>query len=202
MQEEARRLVRIQRVFEESSTGTRPPTKNYEDLHELAAELKLKSELWEVVCEADGHLSTCSVDTIRSVDLEKMNEVASHIDLVVDKIRACATQVASGFELERLEKLQATLHGLAPVIRDLRNPHLVERHWSKLEHKMLCSLMPVIVETTESTEDEEADTSTSTSTRLDLQMQQLLDANVVAMLQLFVMYQRRRQLKQRSLGAS
>ncbi|ETN06825.1 hypothetical protein PPTG_12843 [Phytophthora nicotianae INRA-310] len=180
MQEEARRLVRIQRVFEESSTGTRPPTKNYEDLHELAAELKLKSELWEVVCEADGHLSTCSVDTIRSVDLEKMNEVASHIDLVVDKIRACATQVASGFELERLEKLQATLHGLAPVIRDLRNPHLVERHWSKLEHKMLCSLMPVIVETTESTEDEEADTSTSTSTRLDLQMQQLLDANVVA----------------------
>ncbi|KAG3175685.1 hypothetical protein C6341_g9340 [Phytophthora cactorum] len=183
MQLEARRLVRIQQVFEESSTGVRPPSKKFEDLHELAAELKLKSELWEAVCEADGHLSACSTESIRSVDLDKMNEVASHVDLVVEKIRQYATQVASSFELERLEKLQATLHGLAPVIRDLRNPHLVERHWSKLEHKMQCSLTPISVETTESTtEVEEIDnvTSTSTSTRLDLQMQQLLDVNVVA----------------------
>ncbi|EEY54935.1 dynein heavy chain-like protein [Phytophthora infestans T30-4] len=155
MLHEARRLVRVQHVFAEASTGLRPPSQKFEDLHDLAAELKLKSELWEAVCEADGHLSACSGDTIRSVDLDKMNDVASHVDLVVENIRQCATQVASSFELERLEKLQATLHGLVPVIRDLRNPHLVERHWSKLEHKLQCSLLPSI-------------------------MQQLLDVNVVA----------------------
>ncbi|EGZ22195.1 hypothetical protein PHYSODRAFT_492316 [Phytophthora sojae] len=136
MQEEARRLVRIQLVFEDASGGLRPQTKNFEDLDMLAGELKLKSELWEAVCEADEHLDNCSTDTIRSVDLDKMGEVASHVDAVVENIRPCTTQVVGGFELERLEKLQATLHGLAPVIRDLRNPHLAERHWSKLEHKM------------------------------------------------------------------
>ncbi|KAF4033530.1 Dynein heavy chain [Phytophthora infestans] len=127
MLHEARRLVRVQHVFAEASTGLRPPSQKFEDLHDLAAELKLKSELWEAVCEADGHLSACSGDTIRSVDLDKMNDVASHVDLVVENIRQCATQVASSFELERLEKLQATLHGLVPVIRDLRNPHLMQQ---------------------------------------------------------------------------
>ncbi|KAI9993010.1 hypothetical protein PInf_015065 [Phytophthora infestans] len=180
MLHEARRLVRVQQVFAEASTGLRPPSQKFEDLHDLAAELKLKSELWEAVCEADGHLSACSGDTIRSVDLDKMNDVASHVDLVVENIRQCATQVASSFELERLEKLQATLHGLVPVIRDLRNPHLVERHWSKLEHKLQCSLLPSIVETPECIEDEEVETSTCTGTRLGLQMQQLLDVNAVA----------------------
>ncbi|KAF4135437.1 Microtubule-binding stalk of dynein motor domain-containing protein [Phytophthora infestans] len=180
MLHEARRLVRVQHVFAEASTGLRPPSQKFEDLHDLAAELKLKSELWEAVCEADGHLSACSGDTIRSVDLDKMNDVASHVDLVVENIRQCATQVASSFELERLEKLQATLHGLVPVIRDLRNPHLVERHWSKLEHKLQCSLLPSIVETPECIEDEEVETSTCTGSRLGLQMQQLLDVNVVA----------------------
>lgn len=116
-----------------------------------------------------------------------MGEVASHVDAVVENIRPCTTQVVGGFELERLEKLQATLHGLAPVIRDLRNPHLAERHWSKLEHKMQCSLMPIITENNENAEEEEEEedfaaldaTALSSSTRLDIQVQQLLEVNAV-----------------------
>ncbi|KAE9015961.1 hypothetical protein PF011_g7382 [Phytophthora fragariae] len=182
MQEEAARLVRIQLVFEEASGGLRPQSKSFEDLSTLAAELKLKSELWEAVCEADEHLNNCSTDTIRAVDLDKMGEVAGHVDVVVEKIRQCATQVAGGFELERLEKLQATLHGLAPVIRDLRNPHLAERHWTKLEHKMQCSLMPILTENTENVEKEEesAAVDATSSTRLDIHVQQLLEVNAVA----------------------
>ncbi|KAG6589328.1 uncharacterized protein IUM83_19919 [Phytophthora cinnamomi] len=184
MQKEARRLVRIQLVFDDASGGLPLQSRDFEDLNILAGELKLKRELWEAVCEADEHLNNCSTDTIRSVDLDKMGEVASRIDTVVENIRQCATQVAGGFELERLEKLQATLHGLAPVIRDLRNPHLAERHWSKLEHKMQCSLMPVIVENTEATEEDEFAvldaTTESFSPRLDIQVQQLLEVNAVA----------------------
>ncbi|KAK1941537.1 Dynein heavy chain 6 [Phytophthora citrophthora] len=180
--EEARRLVRIQQVFEEASSGPRPPMKMFEDLDELAVELKLKRELWEAVCEADEHLTACSSDTIRSVDLEKMNAVATHVDTVVENIRQYSGQVA-GFELDRLEKLQTTLHGLAPVIRDLRNPHLAERHWTKLEHKMQCSLLPERIEN-ESAEVLETDEAsalepTNTSSRLDLQIEQLLQANAV-----------------------
>ncbi|GMF24258.1 unnamed protein product [Phytophthora lilii] len=179
MQEEARRLIRIQQVFEEASSGLRPPSKTFEDLNELSGELKLKS--------ADEHLSVCSTDTIRLVDLDKMGTIGSHVDSVVENIRQCATRVAGGFELERLEKLQATLHGLAPVIRDLRNPHLAERHWSKLEHKMQCSLMPISIESKEnsgvdevSTAFDDVITTSSLSARLDLQVQQLLEVNAVA----------------------
>ncbi|POM57663.1 LOW QUALITY PROTEIN: Hypothetical protein PHPALM_37795 [Phytophthora palmivora] len=186
MQEEARRLIQIQEVFEEASSELRPPRKNFEDLNELAGELKLKSELWEAVCEADQYLSACSSDTIRNVDLNKMGVVASHVDSVVENIRQCATQVTGGFELERLEKLQTTLRGLAPVIRDLRNPHLAERHWSKLEHKMQCSLVPASVQSAEAVEVDgldsiDPDTSTIlSSSRLDLHMEQLLEVNAVA----------------------
>ncbi|KAL3670478.1 hypothetical protein V7S43_004797 [Phytophthora oleae] len=182
-QEESRRLVRIQKVFEEASSGPRPPMKTFEVLDELAGELKLKRKLWEAVCEADEHLSACSSDTIRSVDLEKMSVVASHVDAVVENVRQYSAQVA-GFELDRLEKLQATLHGLAPVIRDLRNPHLAERHWTKLEHKMQCFLLAISSETesAEVTEVDEASAleSASTSSRLDLQIQQLLQVSAVA----------------------
>ncbi|GMF40072.1 unnamed protein product [Phytophthora fragariaefolia] len=178
MQEEAKRLIRIQQVFEDASGGLRPQTKNFEDLNQLVGEMKLKS----AVCEADEYLTNCSTDTIRSVDLDKMREVASRVDAVVEDIRQYASKAAGGFELERLEKLQTTLHGLAPVIQDLRNTHLEERHWSKLEHKMQCSLMPVNTETT-ADEDEflaSDSTTTSPSNRLDLQVKQLLEVNVVA----------------------
>ncbi|KAH7492670.1 Dynein axonemal heavy chain 6 [Phytophthora ramorum] len=185
MQQEASRLTRIQRVFEEASNDLRPPSTTFEGLNALAVELKLKSELWEAVCEADEHLEACSTDTIRSVDLDTMGVVASRVDRVVENIRQCSAQVVGAFELDRLEKLQATLHGLAPVIRDLRNPHLAERHWSKLEHKMQCSLVSIVVETAANSEvpatlDSTDSTETLVSNRLDLQVQQLLDANAVA----------------------
>uniref|UniRef100_H3HDY6 Dynein heavy chain n=1 Tax=Phytophthora ramorum TaxID=164328 RepID=H3HDY6_PHYRM len=175
MQQEASRLTRIQRVFEEASNDLRPPSTTFEGLNALAVELKLKSELWEAVCEADEHLEACSTDTIRSVDLDTMGVVASRVDRVVENIRQCSAQVVGAFELDRLEKLQATLHGLAPVIRDLRNPHLAERHWSKLEHKMQCSLVSIVVETAANSEVPATLDSTDSTETL-----QLLDANAVA----------------------
>jgi hypothetical protein len=43
MQSEARRLVHIQQVFEEASNDLRAPSKAFEDLNALSAELRLKS---------------------------------------------------------------------------------------------------------------------------------------------------------------
>ncbi|KAG7382838.1 hypothetical protein PHYPSEUDO_004289 [Phytophthora pseudosyringae] len=188
MQQEASRLIRIQQVFEEAANDLLPPSKTFENLNALSAELKLKSELWQAVCEADEHLSECSTDTIQSVDLDKMGTVASHVDSVVETIRQCTSRVVGNFELDRLEKLQATLHGLAPVIRDLRNPHLAERHWSKLEHKMQCSLAPISADVDEETQVDELapaleatdGTEPLVSSRLDLQVKQLLEVDAVA----------------------
>ncbi|RLN89754.1 hypothetical protein BBJ28_00006653 [Nothophytophthora sp. Chile5] len=178
MQQKATRFVRIQQVFEESSTDSRPPSNTFERLNVLAAELKLKS-LWTAVCEADEYLSACSIESLRSIDLAKMGVLASRVDSVVDRIRQRVSQVAGDFEVERLERLQATLHGLAPMIRDLRNPHLAERHWSKLERKMQCSLTPPSSESTEA-EDASRLNHPETSSHLDLTVQHLLSVNAVA----------------------
>ncbi|RLN76814.1 hypothetical protein BBJ28_00007659 [Nothophytophthora sp. Chile5] len=178
MQQEATRFMRIQQVFEESSTDSRPPSNIFERLNVLAAELELKS-LWAAVCEADEYLRTCSTESLRSIDLAKMGVLASRVDSVVDRVHERVSQVAGDFEVERLERLQATLHGLAPMIRDLRNPHLAERHWSKLERKMQCSLTPLSSESTEA-EDASSPNQPETSSHLDLTVQHLLSVNAVA----------------------
>ncbi|KAG7392701.1 hypothetical protein PHYBOEH_006315 [Phytophthora boehmeriae] len=181
MQQDATKLVHIQQVFEEVSSDPRRPRKTFEELDILSTELRLKSDVWQAVCETDEYLRGCSTDTLHSIDLDKMSALASRVDSVIENTRLNASQIADSFEVDRLEKLQTILHGLGPVIRDLRNPHFAERHWTKLEHKMQCSLAPPCAESEENARAEDlAGTEPLVNNRLSLQVQQLLEVGAVA----------------------
>lgn len=66
-----------------------------------------------------------------------VNELAATIDRAYDSSILMAA-------LTRLENAKNTIEGLMPVIRDLRNEHLHQDHWTKLEYKLQCPLTILI----------------------------------------------------------
>lgn len=129
------------------------------------------------MCEADEHMQSASAQTLREVDLSKMATLSEKIRAVVVRARGSETDM---LVLERLEKAQHLLEALGPIVRDLRNPALKERHWTKLERKLESSLR--IPEPTAKSETH-ANVSTinadADAHRLDLLIRDLLKINVV-----------------------
>lgn len=65
-----------------------------------------------------------------------MRQVVTELEATVDLAYNSSFCMAA---LTRLENAKDTIEGLMPVIRDLRNEHLHQDHWTKLEHKLQCS---------------------------------------------------------------
>lgn len=66
-----------------------------------------------------------------------MRQVVNKLETTIDRAYDSSIVMAA---LTRLETAKNTIEGLMPVIRDLRNEHLHQDHWTKLEHKLQCSL--------------------------------------------------------------
>lgn len=171
------RLVWVQNVFVESSNNSRQPTNEFAELKTISSELRLKSELWDTVCMAEDYLSAHSSTTLRDIDVGKMKALVVHMDEVSKRLQQSSFRIAA---LKRLEDSKNVIEGLTPVIRDLRNESMEERHWTKLEHKLQCSFTILVAVTPE---EESQDGDSSVTVRevkyLDLPLRHLLEIQAV-----------------------
>lgn len=125
-------------------------------------------ELWSVLCEASNHMQSASCQTIQLVDIGRMTTLCERIRDVIHQIKHVG---ADTFVVERLRGVKHMFEALAPIIRDMRNPHMKERHWTKLERRMNCSLSAQKI--SDLTTDE-------TNQRLMLPLQRLIDVDAAA----------------------
>ncbi|TYZ60804.1 hypothetical protein PybrP1_004004 [[Pythium] brassicae (nom. inval.)] len=137
----ASRLVWVQDVLAASSNNARPPTNDFAELGAITTELTLKRELWDAVCAAEDYLSARANATLREIDIGELKAMVEVMNQVVRRLQQSATRIAA---LTRLVDAKDVVEGLTPVIRDLRNEHLEERHWAKLERKLQCSFTLVV----------------------------------------------------------
>lgn len=172
------RLVWVQNVFAESSNNSRQPTNEFTELKSISSELRLKNKLWDAVCKAEDYLSARSSTTLRDIDVGEMKALVAHMDEVFRSLQQSSFRIAA---LKRLEDSKNVIEGLTPVIRDLRNESMEERHWTKLEHKLQCSFA-ILVAATPDEASQDADHS-SVSMRevkyLDLPLRHLLEIQAV-----------------------
>lgn len=178
------RLVWIQNVFAETSSNARQSTNEFGELKLLSTELRLKNELWEAVCVAEEYLNARCNETLREIDVSKMRAIVIHVEGVIKRLQRSSLRISA---LKRLEDSKNTIEGLTPVIRDLRNENMHERHWTKLEHKLQCSFsipMPGDACELDATVDDRAGSESGSSLReakyLDLPLRHLLEIQAVS----------------------
>lgn len=171
-------LVWAQNIFAESSNNSRQPTNEFSDLKTISSELRLKSELWEAVCKAEDYLSARSTMTLRDIDVGEMKTLVGYMDKVFKRLKQSSFRIAA---LKRLEDSKNVIEGLTPVIRDLRNERMEERHWTKLEHKLECSFTILVAGTTPEDSGQEGDSNVAMTEvkYLDLPLRHLLDIQAV-----------------------
>lgn len=137
----SRQLVWVQDVLAASSNNARPRTNDFAELHSISKDLTLKRELWDTVCAAEDYLSARSNTTLRELDVRELKALVDEMNHVVRRLQQSGTRIAA---IKRLVGAKNVVEGLTPVIRDLRNEDLDERHWTKLEHKLQCSFTLVV----------------------------------------------------------
>lgn len=137
----ATRLVWVQDVFADASNNARAPTNSFAELRTVSSELALTRELWDAVCTAEDYLSARASTTLRDIDVDELKGMVERMGQVVQRLRQSPSPMPA---LERLEDAKSVIEGLAPVVRDLRNANLEERHWAKLEDKLQCSFSLVV----------------------------------------------------------
>ncbi|TMW64648.1 hypothetical protein Poli38472_011528 [Pythium oligandrum] len=175
-------LIWAQHVFAEFSHGSRAPAEEFIGLQTLSHELKLKNELWEAVNDAEAYLESKRDETLRDINLSHLQDLLQKVEGVMKKIQQTNLHVPT---LKRLENCKTVLEGLSPVIRDLRNEHMEERHWTKLENKMNQSFVRVVsVEQDEEDPSEEIDEAAPRVTTkevkyLDLPFRHLIEVEAV-----------------------
>ncbi|GLD96917.1 hypothetical protein PINS_up005600 [Pythium insidiosum] len=178
MSKQSATLVWIQNVFNEFAHSARPPLEEFVELKSVSSELKMKNDLWEAVCSAEEYLVVRSYDTLRAIDLLELRGILQRVETVVKRLEESGLNLPA---LQRLRTCKSTLTSLSPVIRDLRNENMEDRHWTKLEHKMNCSFeRQMLVNQVDSTEgEEESDSSSQTVKHLDLPLCHLLEINAM-----------------------
>jgi hypothetical protein len=205
MMEQSESLNWTKTVFADISSSVMPPTNEFDELNELARHLKLKAvsvfpnlllwyvcmpeflmltvrlgiqELWEVLCMAKEHIQAESSQSLRDVNLIKMTTLSKHMREIIDRARSSQRDSSDALVLGQLVSLQQTLEALGPIVHDLRNSCMAERHWTKLERKMETNLSVLGVVTTP--DQDPSDESGSDKQRLELPLRHLLAVNVVA----------------------
>ncbi|DAZ94854.1 TPA: hypothetical protein N0F65_008156 [Lagenidium giganteum] len=181
---ESQRLVRIQQIFAEFTGGNKVTVVDFSELPVISNELTLKNDLWVAVCVAEDYLAATSDETLRELDLGKMKTVVQHVQEVINRLQKSSLRFAA---MQRLEESKSIIEGLAPIIRDLRNENLEERHWAKLEHKIGCAFSLRVRDDSNDTEkaDGEADTGADKTApphevrHLDLPFKHLLTIQAV-----------------------
>ncbi|PVD36438.1 hypothetical protein C0Q70_03422 [Pomacea canaliculata] len=111
----------------------------YEALEEAHAELKLKELLWKSMDEWDGLMNEWTEAPFESLDPEELN-------IVTTKYGKSVMQLEKGLPpngvvpllKEKVEKMRDRM----PVITDLRNPTLKQRHWDVIEDVLNCHFSP------------------------------------------------------------
>lgn len=186
---QATQLVWVQTVLADASSNTRAPTNEFTELQAVVTDVTHKRELWDAVCRAEDYLASRACTTLRDMDVSEMKAIVAQTSAVIAQLQRRGVQIPA---LRRLEDAKNVVEGLTPVIRDLRNEHLEERHWTKLEHRLQCAFtMTVAVpeeelaaatEHTLGSDDHSATVDTPTHREvkyLDLPLQHLLDIQVV-----------------------
>ncbi|XP_047672459.1 dynein axonemal heavy chain 6 isoform X2 [Tachysurus fulvidraco] len=110
----------------------------YDSLDELSAEMKLKHLLWDSLEEWDKLQNSWMQSTFHDLDPEILS-------IQVNKYNKYVNQLEKGLPPNSVvPKLKAgveAMKGKLPVVTDLRNPCLKERHWIMLESLVGVSLL-------------------------------------------------------------
>jgi dynein heavy chain len=105
------------------------PQPPYKELVFLDRELELLGKLWGLVAEWQGTYSSWKDGKFRDIKVDEMEEVATRISKAVIKLgRDIKGWPSWAWIKDIIDAFKRTM----PLITDLRNPAMRQRHWQQL----------------------------------------------------------------------
>lgn len=122
LEERAQRFQYYQEVLQVEVTP-------YEDLRERRADMNVKSSLWNSLHKWDEYSGIWMKTPFDEINVDLIAEQVKVYGKVASKARAMLEDnEVVGILREKVSSFKETL----PVVQNLRNPHLLDRHWSEI----------------------------------------------------------------------
>ena len=103
---------------------------NYDDLEETYMDMKLKVGLWTGLRDWEDMTAKLDTTTLDDIDTDSIGrDVATYTKLAGSAKRGLPGNNVVPVLAERVEDFKKLL----PAVMDLRNPHLLDRHWKEIE---------------------------------------------------------------------
>lgn len=129
-QKEVLRLRSKAQQFQQYQELLQQEPADYEELEETYADMKIKVGLWEGIRDWDTLTKALDDTELDKIDTEGINrEIQNYTKLVGQATRGLPGNMVVPILKERVEAFKK----LMPAVMDLRNPHLLDRHWREIE---------------------------------------------------------------------
>ena len=129
-QKEVLRLRSKAQQFQQYQELLQQEPADYEELEETYVDMKIKVGLWEGIRDWDTLTKALDDTELDKIDTEGINrEIQNYTKLVGQATRGLPGNMVVPILKERVEAFKK----LMPAVMDLRNPHLLDRHWREIE---------------------------------------------------------------------
>ena len=130
MKATADKVQRQQKLFNKHDTNSSGVVERFEELKIVVDDIRLKKKIWDALREFKLLTELWTKTQFDKLDADEMsNEVTSYNKIVMNAERTLPTNNV----VPELKTMVTTFKNTVPVVNDLRNDALIDRHWAKIE---------------------------------------------------------------------
>jgi dynein axonemal heavy chain len=119
--------------YEEYQTVLEVPVDSYNDVAHTRKDLNAKLELWRALDQWECHTLEWTHTTFSEVQVDA---ISKEVTLFMKKVGHAKHVLGETVVTEKLKNMVMEMKHTAPVVADLRNEHLKERHWAEIQEIM------------------------------------------------------------------
>ena len=130
MKATADKVQRQQKLFNKHDTNSSGVVERFEEMKDVVDDIRLKKKMWDSLRDFKALTEQWTKTQFNSLDAEEMsNEITATNKIVMNAERTLPTNNV----VPVLKEMVTTFKNTVPVVNDLRNDALMDRHWEKIE---------------------------------------------------------------------